>query len=754
MVKPCRGSVECTLSLHAADCIAAERGGGVAGKTKPSDPFGRHFSRIVNPIRNGLRRGASVWSAAEAMAGELASQRVYWSGAHATLLVSGRPFGSPLGKLHSEVRRRRQGSPVWAGAAQGRPLPPVVREPLGTSPLLIAVFLTWHGSSWACAASCCGRAWSCCGLRAGSACRPPTRALPALHSQPERVGRLAQRLVACTSSRQDVLVVATRDPADRLPPISLPAPPTHPGAGADFPAAGPGLPRVRQLPQRCSAVLDDKARLAQCLEAAGCAGIAPRTWTDLDAFLQQHSSVLEQRSGAGSGACAGSAAAPAGSGICSQGLEAAAPLAASGKEEQDPAAGAAGAPAAGHSQLWFLKHRHGVKGRSVYPFTSLPSLLARLRSLSGSQEGGGSGREGGSSSQSACGAGQPGRSGGSYQPGSSQRHGSPLQQFVVQEGAAPPLLLPDGRKFTLRAHVLLLLEQPAGAGGTEAAPSGGKAALSPQRERQGSPGAQPPAEPPQQAELQQAPQGPHLWAWVHEDIIVTPHSALAAAAGAAAAGPAGEADVAVHVSSRGRGHPTPFLLSQLVLEPQQPLPLAQLAQQQQHQRQQEEAGQPAEAADPAQEQQQLLLRQELWEQICSASRAAVAAGAQQGLVPREVDPCAVLYHLWAFDFAVASKPADEPASPAGSGPSNAAPGAAQWGGQRAPPQAPPPRPHVLLLEANSYPAIASGTMAAVPRGVYTRLIGDLLSLVVLPALGGGSSERPGEGAAGGFVRVL
>lgn len=60
---------------------------------------------------------------------------------------------------------------------------------------------------------------------------------------------------------------------------------------------------------------------------------------------------------------------------------------------------------------------------------------------------------------------------------------------------------------------------------------------------------------------------------------------------------------------------------------------------------------------------------------------------------------------------------------------------------------------MLLLEANSYPAIASGTMAAVPRDVYTRLIGDLLTLVVLPALGSGG-ERAGEGAAGGFVRVL
>ena len=33
----------------------------------------------------------------------------------------------------------------------------------------------------------------------------------------------------------------------------------------DFPAEGDGLPLVRQLPQSCTAVLDDKKLLAQCM---------------------------------------------------------------------------------------------------------------------------------------------------------------------------------------------------------------------------------------------------------------------------------------------------------------------------------------------------------------------------------------------------------------------------------------------------------------------------------------------------------
>ena len=41
---------------------------------------------------------------------------------------------------------------------------------------------------------------------------------------------------------------------------------------------------------------------------------------------------------------------------------------------------------------------------------------------------------------------------------------------------------------------------------------------------------------------------------------------------------------------------------------------------------------------------------------------------------------------------------------------------------------------LVLLEANSHPAIADGTMAAVPRSVYDNLVGGVLRLLVLPHL--------------------
>jgi hypothetical protein len=41
-----------------------------------------------------------------------------------------------------------------------------------------------------------------------------------------------------------------------------------------------------------------------------------------------------------------------------------------------------------------------------------------------------------------------------------------------------------------------------------------------------------------------------------------------------------------------------------------------------------------------------------------------------------------------------------------------------------------------LLEVNAYPAIADGTMSKVPSSVYTRLVRDVVSLLILPALDG------------------
>mmetsp|Transcript_17975 Transcript_17975/g.27827 ORF Transcript_17975/g.27827 Transcript_17975/m.27827 type:complete len:133 (-) Transcript_17975:1238-1636(-) len=53
---------------------------------------------------------------------------------------------------------------------------------------------------------------------------------------------------------------------------------------------------------------------------------------------------------------------------------------------------------------------------------------------------------------------------------------------------------------------------------------------------------------------------------------------------------------------------------------------------------------------------------------------------------------------------------------------------------------------VWLLEVNSYPAIASGTMTGVPTRVYNRLISDLVAKVVLP-----SSDGHKDDSRGGFI---
>jgi hypothetical protein len=59
-----------------------------------------------------------------------------------------------------------------------------------------------------------------------------------------------------------------------------------------------------------------------------------------------------------------------------------------------------------------------------------------------------------------------------------------------------------------------------------------------------------------------------------------------------------------------------------------------------------------------------------------------------------------------------------------------------------------------LLEANSYPALHSGTMAAVDAAVYTALVHDVLGLLVLPALPPDDAALPPPAARpGGFQHV-
>ena len=49
-----------------------------------------------------------------------------------------------------------------------------------------------------------------------------------------------------------------------------------------------------------------------------------------------------------------------------------------------------------------------------------------------------------------------------------------------------------------------------------------------------------------------------------------------------------------------------------------------------------------------------------------------------------------------------------------------------------------------LLEVNSHCAVADGTMSAVDADVYTRLVADVTSLIVLPAIEAGATPCPGS----------
>ena len=94
---------------------------------------------------------------------------------------------------------------------------------------------------------------------------------------------------------------------------------------ADFPSVGENLPLVRMLPQACSAFVDDKVFLAETLAASGVQGVCPPTYTDLTALREL--------------------------------------LADDGAMDD--------------ASLWFVKHRHGVKGKAVTPMHS-PALRAWL----------------------------------------------------------------------------------------------------------------------------------------------------------------------------------------------------------------------------------------------------------------------------------------------------------------------------------------------------------------------------------------
>lgn len=212
---------------------------------------------------------------------------------------------------------------------------------------------------------------------------------PCSPSPPEEVGPPATLVVT---------LITAASPSTGAPSA---APTCRPAAGADFPATGPDLPKIRQLPQQCSAALDDKRRMWECLAAAGEAGVTPHTIADLEAFLQQHSQP---------GGAVADGGAPEASFLVARGFEE--PLPPSQQQGRQPP------PAGQHG--WFLKHRRGVKGQAVHYLPTTAALLERLQGLSAHS-----------------------------------------RRALVAQAAVPPLLL-RGRKFVLRAHVLLRLLAAAG----------------------------------------------------------------------------------------------------------------------------------------------------------------------------------------------------------------------------------------------------------------------------------------------------
>ena len=135
----------------------------------------------------------------------------------------------------------------------------------------------------------------------------------------------------------------------------------------DFDALSSELPLIRQLPQAASTAVDDKVLLAEHLAHAG---YLRCRW-----LPEQYTDVTQ---------------------LCAR-LEA----------ESESAA-----TADADAKLWFVKHRHGVKGQGIRLLRGSAALIHAVKKM------------------------------------------DMRAQFVVQ-AEVPPLLLSDGRKFGLRSHVLV-----------------------------------------------------------------------------------------------------------------------------------------------------------------------------------------------------------------------------------------------------------------------------------------------------------
>lgn len=188
----------------------------------------------------------------------------------------------------------------------------------------------------------------------------------------------------------------------------------------------------------------------------------------------------------------------------------------------------------------------------------------------------------------------------------------------------------------------------------------------------------------------------------HRDVVVLPHSEPDTSA-------AGDADTgkAAHVQQAGTGHPTPRLLFNA--DPDRPAELKRLRRR--------VSGVDGDAVTAGLER----IARAVLQQLCYyvASEHAAATAESHGWY----------YNLFGFDVVL-----DRCAGTAGGA-----------GGPRV-----GTGPEPALLEVNVFPAIAAGTMAAVPRDIYARLVDDTLRLLA-PILD--APAEPAPPPLGGFADV-
>lgn len=206
-----------------------------------------------------------------------------------------------------------------------------------------------------------------------------------------------------------------------------------------YPADQPGLPRVRQFPQQHTACLDDKRQLHRHLQAAGQAQLLPPSWLSLDDFtswrdqatmpkeqeqqehqepasLVQDASVRQQEEEQHRQTAALASALAAAQVASQPSLAVGASSSSTGETLPQYQQGGSGSGCRSLPGTVFVKHRSGVKGQAVCVAHTRDDLKQLQQKL---------------------------------------RHSA--ADFIVQQEVSPPMLL-DGRKFVLRQHVLVVLQ--------------------------------------------------------------------------------------------------------------------------------------------------------------------------------------------------------------------------------------------------------------------------------------------------------